>query len=381
MHPIVIIGTGLSGYNLTKEIRKVDSSTALFLVTADQGESYSKPMLSNMLAKGKTPNLLVNATAEQMAAQLNATIWTNSPVTDIDSQSRVIHAGGKELRYSALVLAVGASQVSAALQGNAAEQVCSINSLGDYHKIYQRLKSAQHVAIIGPGLIGCEFANDIAGSGKKVSVIGPGQTPLNRLLPTPAGQLMQNKLSEIGVHWHLGTTVQAVDRAKPGYDVTLANGETIHADLVLSALGLTPQLSLAAKIDAAVNRGIIVDRTMQTSIEHVYALGDCIEIESLFLPYVMPIMHGARALAKTLTGAPSQVSFPVMPVVVKTPAHFAVVSPPQQGSVGNWQVEADRDGARALYYSEDEKLLGFALTGNKVEEKQTLAKLVPAVLP
>jgi len=105
----------------------------------------------------------------------------------------------------------------------------------------------------------------------------------------------------------------------------------------------------------------------------VFALGDCAEVEGLVLPFVMPIMQAARALAKTLSGTRTAVSYPAMPVVVKTPAHAVVVAPPIGGE-GHWEVTGTEQGARAVYRDGQGRMLGFALTGAAVAEKQSLTK-------
>ena len=105
------------------------------------------------------------------------------------------------------------------------------------------------------------------------------------------------------------------------------------------------------------------------------------QIDGLVLPFVMPIMHAARALAKTLSGEPIELRYPAMPVVVKTPAHPAVVSPPAPGSAGSWQVDRGTEGVRALFLDASSATLGFVLTGKHIVEKSTLSKEVPAVLP
>jgi len=124
----------------------------------------------------------------------------------------------------------------------------------------------------------------------------------------------------------------------------------------------------------------VVNATLQTSDEDVYALGDCAEVEGRVLPFVMPIMQAARALAPTLAGKLTQVRYPAMPVVVKTPACPAVVSPPDMGAQGEWQVEEVDDGVRALFRSAEGKLLGFALLGTVTTEKNALAAQLPPVM-
>ena len=102
---------------------------------------------------------------------------------------------------------------------------------------------------------------------------------------------------------------------------------------------------------------------------------------AMTLPFVMPIMHAARALAKTLTDSPTPVSYPAMPVVVKTPAIPTVVAPPLPGIQGEWRVELVEDGIKALFTDATGTLAGFALTGSAVAEKNALAQKIPPWLP
>jgi len=380
MNQVVIVGAGLAGYTLAKEFRKLDQQTPLHILTEDDGHFYSKPMLSNALSRSKTAEGLVTTTAVEMAAQLNATIWSNSRVKNINTQNRAVETLERTVNYSKLVLAVGASQINPPIKGNAADKVMSINSLQDYAKFRELLETAKNVAIIGPGLIGCEFANDIIDSGRGVTVIGPGNTPLDRLLPPEAGKALQDKLSQLGVEWRLGLRADSVDHHDAAYLITLSNGEVIETDLVLSSVGLKPNIELAQNASLEVNRGIVVDRFLQTSINDIYALGDCAEIEGMVLPFVLPIMHSARTLAQTLAGNPTKLSFPAMPVVVKTPVHSIVVSSPPVNAPGDWQVTVEEGGVRALFQNAENKLLGFVLTGANVAEKQKLTKELPPVL-
>lgn len=379
--PLIIIGTGLAGYNLAREWRKLDTDTPLIMVTQDDGAFYSKPMLSNALAKQKTAETLPMATAEKMATDLHADIMTQTVVIDINATSRKITLEtGQILSYSSLVLALGASAIVYPLHGDAADEVFTVNDLHSYAAFRQAIAGKQHITILGPGLIGCEFANDLLQAGYQVSLVGPSAQPLDRLLPPAASSAVMSALTAEGVDWQLGTTSRAVEHHNGRLQVSLENGETLETDVLLSAVGLKSNTMLAAKAGLEVNRGICVDRYLQTSVDNIYALGDCAEVEGLVLPYVMPLMNSARALAKTLFGEHTMVNYPAMPVIVKTPTHPVVVSPPASEAKGEWRIEEDADGVMACFYAEDEALLGFALTGQRVSEKQRLTKLLPSVL-
>jgi len=148
----------------------------------------------------------------------------------------------------------------------------------------------------------------------------------------------------------------------------------------VSAVGLRPRTELAAEAGLQVARGIVVDRLLQTSQPHIYALGDCAEVEGLSLLYVMPLMSGVRALARTLTGTPTMVSYGAMPVTVKTPVCPLVVSPPAVGAEGHWAVEGQGADVRARYLAPSGQLLGYALTGAATQERMALNRQLPPVL-
>lgn len=382
MAPIVILGSGLAGYTVAREFRKLDAATPLVIVTRDDGAVYSKPMLSNALAGGRSAAALASADAAAAAGQLNATVLARREVAAIDVAARTLALDdGERLEYAKLVLALGADPIRVPLEGDAAGAVMQVNDLQDYARFREAIERAGHVTILGAGLIGCEFANDLLAGGRKVDVIDPAAWPLGRLVPERMGRAFAAKLAAAGVGLHLGTTATAVERRDGGLRVRLADASTIDTDAVLSAIGLRPRTQLAQAAGLAVNRGIVVDRQLRTSAPEVYALGDCAEVAGLVLPFVMPLMNAARALAKTLVGDPTDLRYPAMPVVVKTPAAPLTVSPPAAGATGEWRFAEGDDGSlEATFVDSQDKLLGFALLGGAPAARQALTKRLPAVL-
>lgn len=380
MDPIVIIGSGLAGYNTAREFRKLDKETPLVIITTHAGHFYSKPTLSNALAQGKTPETIPISTPDQMRTQVNAEVRARTRVTAIEPQHHRIRIGDETVPYSKLVLAWGADPIRLTLAGDAADAILSVNNLDDYTRFRAVLENAQRVVILGAGLIGCEFANDLAAKGFKVDVIDLAAQPLPRLLPPVGGALLAAKLSALGIEWHFNTSVTRVDREGDGLRVLLSDDTTLEADIVLSAIGLRPHTALARAAGITVNRGIAVDRQLATSAPDVFAIGDCAEVNGLILPFVMPIAHAARALGATLAGTPTALRYPAMPVLVKTPACPTIVAPPPNGAAGEWQVTETDGGVKALYMDGDDRLLGFALTGNATAERAALTRQLPPLL-
>ena len=381
MDPVLVVGSGLAAYTLAREFRKLDRQTPLLVVSRDAADFYSKPMLSNAMAGNKTALSLVMKSCDKMAAELNATVLAHSSVDSIDTQARSITtAQGQTHRYRDLVLALGADATRPPLRGEAAEAVLSVNDLGDYAHFSDALAGAKTVAILGAGLIGCEFANDMLSRGIVPTVIDLAQHPLSRLLPQQASVYLRGRLEAVGVQFRFDVAADRVDRSGAGFAIALSDGTILQADLVLSAIGLRPRIALAQGCGIVVNRGVAVDRMLATSARNVYAIGDCAEVEGLNLPYVLPLMQQARALAATLCGTPSAVLYPAMPVVVKTPACPTVVCPPAAGAQGQWSVESTTEACEAHYVGSDGTLLGFALLGTATAKRQSLLAQVPALL-
>lgn len=379
--PVVIIGTGLAGYNLAREFRKLDSDTPLLLITADDGRSYSKPMLSTGFAKSKDADGLCMAEPGAMAEQLNAQVWTHTQVTGIDPGHKRVWVGEEAVHYRDLVLAWGAEVIPVPVQGEAREELFTVNDLEGYARFRRAARGKRRVLILGAGLIGCEFANDLSLGGYEVDLVAPCEQLMPALLPAQAAAAVRGGLEALGVRFHLGPMVSRLEYAQEGLEAHLSDGQLIACDLVISAVGLRPRIDLAAAAGLAVNRGVMVDRELRSSHADIYALGDCAEVDGLNLLYVMPLMACARALAKTLSGAPSAVAYGAMPVTVKTPACPLIVSPPPRGSQGKWTVEGSGADIKALCHDASGALLGYALTGTAVQEKLAFNRHLPGLLP
>nr|WP_315464882.1 FAD-dependent oxidoreductase [uncultured Rhodoferax sp.] len=388
--PVLVIGSGVAGWTTVREFRKLDTSTPVVLVTADSGDFYAKPTLSNAYAQKRGPAQLVTTPAAKMAETLQVTLMDHLRVASLDTSAKTVtvRQGDAEqtLGYRQLVLATGAHPIRVPLQGDAAEHVRSINTLDDFAGFHAALGldatvpgsgEGKTVLIMGAGLIGCEFANDLASAGVRVHVADPAARPLAALLPAEAGEQLQAALSGLGVQWHFGTSVAAVHAAADGkLQVTLADGSMVRADLVLSAIGLRADTGLALAAGLACERGVLVNTRLETSAPDVYALGDCAQYESAgqrTLPYVMPVMTAARALAATLAGTTTEVVFPLMPVSIKTPALPLVVAAAHPAIQGAWEGEGGEGAWR--FVDADGQQRGFVLAGKSTARRMEMTKL------
>lgn len=379
MQPVVIVGTGHAGYATAREFRKHDTTTPLVMVTADDGTSYTKPTLSNAMARGKTPAELAQASADEMGEQLDARMITHTRVTSIDAANRRLHfSDGGELVAAKIVLGIGANQIDPRLPGDGADDVLAVNDLDSYARAREALEHGRRVVLIGGGLIGCEFANDWAKAGYEVTIVEALDYPMGRALPPKAGVALRSALIETGVNVVTGRKVTAVERDGERLAVVDDSGERHPADVAVRALGLRPRTRLAEDAGIEVGHGIRTDRKLETSAKGIYALGDCAEVDGLVLPFVMPISNAARALGPTLAGTETEVHYPVMPVMVKTPSCPIQFYAPPAGVAGEWdEEEAEGGGIRGLFHDREGQARGFVLTGPAVALKAEMVKQVP----
>ncbi|WP_420427940.1 NAD(P)/FAD-dependent oxidoreductase [Algiphilus sp.] len=373
---IVIVGSGHAGYTLAREFRKLDTETPIHLVTRDDGCAYYKPNLSKALAMDKDADGLVQQPPDQAAAGVGAQLHAHATVTAIDADAHRIELdNGVALDYGKLVLATGATPIRLSALG---PDAISVNTIDDYRRFRAALPEKARVLIAGAGLIGCEFANDLAAAGYQVDVVDLCTWPLPRLLPEAQGQALQAGLEALGVRFHLGAGVKQVADGV----AELEDGTTVAFDVLLSAIGLAPNTTLAKAAGLNCGRGISVDAAFQTSASDIYALGDCVDVPADAgaqpMPYILPIAHAARALAKTLAGEHTEAPLPAMPVIVKTPACPTLVCPPLDNT-GHWQVAGEAPDLEAVFTSEDGRETGFALTGAATKKRGEFAGRMPPV--
>lgn len=429
--PVIIIGSGMAGYTLARELRKLTTSLPIVMVCQDSGDSYAKPTLSNAYAQNKLADTIANASAAKMAETLNLTLLNFHQVTDINTDEQVIvvrslvnEASQTTLAYRDLVLATGAhSRLLPNLAVNH-QTIFAVNHLDEYKSFQQRLNTLKSqksapikVAIIGAGLIGCEFANDLIGQNPAnptaditVAVFDKAARPLAQQLPSQASIMLQDALTQSGVTFYLGTDITSITtniNTSDNATVTISfdrdnQSQTFEADIVLIAIGLVANTDLAASANIAiassqhinptithlprtVQQGIKVDAYLATSANHIYAIGDCANVMGSYMPYVMPLMNQAKALAKTLAEphmAPTKVAYPAMPVAIKTPSLPLVVLP-VSGQYSDdqlyWQTTQTTDGMVMTAHPKDDSnsILGFVLAGKEAaKQRLTLTKQV-----
>jgi len=356
------------------------------IISQDAVQAYSKPSLSKALSMNKSPKELILKSLHILKRDLDAKIFEHTQVLKINDENKTVQCMAKgscdenplsfELEYQSLILATGANPIKLPIKG-AAGSVVSVNTLQDYGRFRELIENKKRVLIIGAGFVGCEFASDLSGQGYGVSVVDRSSWPLQAVLPEPMGEQIKQTLADNQVNWHFQSTVEEIQRDDQGpLNVQLSNKTIIQADVVLSAVGLQPNTQLAMAAGLNTRKGIVIDEHCQTSVDCIYALGDCVEYNGQPLPFIAPATLAAKALAKTLTGNKTRLSLPPQPVAIKIANCPTLICPPssQQGArqgarQGAWQVKGKGQDLEAQYVTAENDFCGFALLGKKTSLK------------
>ena len=370
MTDIIIIGSGIAGYSAATEIRKHNQDTKITMITSGSGDYYYKPSLSTALANDKEADSLVMFPAEAMAARLNIDIITEQVVDGSELKNGIITTSKGSIPFAKCVIACGSETYKLNVAGSGADDIIAVNNLDDYKIFRKQLTKASKVAIIGAGLVGAEFAADLSSAGYDVTVFGDEEYPLHKLIPDELAPVFIAAMQQNGVKWVLGDLVDNVAKEHDKYTIsTTSNACYEDFDIVFSAIGIKPNTNIAQQAGLEINKGICINNKCETSCDNIYAIGDCADFDGEVLLYIAPIKKCAAALGKTLTGTPTEFSYPPMPVVVKTPP-CPILSCLPAGTSG-CRIDVSGDGKDLIikYFDGNDKLKGFVLSGTAVKNR------------
>lgn len=272
-HPrsVVIVGGGAAGLAAADMLRRDGYEGTLTMVSADSSAPCDRPNLSKDYLAGTASEDWIPLRPGNYYAQQKIDLLLNAEVVSIDPKNRELHlAGGKKLVFDALLLATGAEPVKLNVEGAANSQVDYLRSLADSNAIIAKAKNAKSAVVIGASFIGLEVAAALRERGIGVHVVAPEQHPLQRVLGEEVGGAVRKLHESHGVQFHLGATVKRTD----GRRLTLSDGTTLEADLVVAGIGVRPVVKLAETAGLKVDNGVVVNEYLETSAPGIFAVGD-----------------------------------------------------------------------------------------------------------
>ncbi len=268
---MVIVGGGAAGFAAAEMLRRQRYEGSIVMLSEDDAPPVDRPNLSKDYLDGSAPEDWVPLRPQDYYAEQRIDLRLKSRVVAIDTQARELQLDdGSKVAYDRLLLATGAEPVRLTIPGMDLPHVHTLRSLADSRAIIARAEKARSVVVMGASFIGLEVAASLRKRGLEVHVVAPDKRPMERVLGPEMGDFVRSLHESHGVMFHLGDSATAID----AHRVTLGGGATIAADLVVVGVGVRPRLALAEKAGLAVDRGVVVDTRLETSVPGIYAAGD-----------------------------------------------------------------------------------------------------------
>ncbi len=268
---IVIVGGGAAGNAAAEMLRRRGYDGPLTVISADDSLPYDRPNLSKDYLAGSAPEEWIPLRPADFYNEHKIAVLSRSRAQSLDLQRREVVCDDRtRVPFDRLLLATGADPIRLTLPGADSAHVHYLRTLTDARALIARISTAKQAVVIGASFIGLEVAASLRARGLDVHVVAPEEQPLVKIMGPDLGAYIRRLHEEKGVVFHLGTTVASIAATK----VTLANGDTVPADIVAVGIGVRPALALAESAGLAIDRGLVVNEYLETGVPGVYAAGD-----------------------------------------------------------------------------------------------------------
>ncbi|USB31778.1 nitrite reductase large subunit NirB [Paenibacillus sp. YPG26] len=300
---LVMIGNGMAGVRCIEEILKLAPNE--FEITVFGSEpypNYNRILLSKVL-QGDSGIQEIILHDWDWYAKHGIQLYAGEKITCIDPEKMtVLSDSGRIRRYDVLILATGSLPFMLPLPGADMPGVMAFRNITDCLQIIESARTYRKAAVIGGGLLGLEAARGLLNQGMRVEVVHNSPFLMNRQLDRTAARMLQEKLEVQGMSFLLDKNTTRVTGRRRASGLRFSDGSHISADLVIMAVGIQPNVELASRSNILVNRGIIVNDFMETSIPNIYAVGECAEHRGISYGLVAPLYEQGKVLARTVCG-------------------------------------------------------------------------------
>lgn len=309
---VVVVGAGHAGVQTAVALREAGFTGPVTLVGAEPGLPYQRPPLSKEYLAGKATLADLALRGERFYEEQGIDLIAGRRAVALDRDLRTVSLDdGRPLSYGHLVLATGALPRPLPIPGSGLDAVVNLRTFADASQLRGRLKAARDVVVIGAGFIGLEFAAACQAAGLRPVVLDIADQVMGRAVSAPTAAFFETQHRLRGTQLMLGCgPSELVGRDGRVTAVRTVDGVTIPADVVVTGIGVLPDIELAAVAGLATDNGIVVDEYLATADPAISALGDCAAFPDprgagrLRLESVQNAADQARCLAARLTGAP-----------------------------------------------------------------------------
>lgn len=300
---LVLIGNGMAGVSCIEQLLKVAPNRyEITIFGSEPHPNYNRILLSSVLAgDADMKDIVINDWS--WYEENHITLHTGQTVNKIDTNSKLISTdGGIRVPYDELIIATGSLPFMLPLPGADKDGVIAFRDIKDCEAMMETSKKYKKAIVIGGGLLGLEAARGLLNLNMEVSVVHINAHLMDRQLDQTAAIMLQKELEQQGMKFLLKKNTESILGKKRVTGVRFTDGTVVESDLVVMAVGIRPNASLAKNSGIEINRGIVVNDYMETSVPNVYSVGECAEHRGIAYGLVAPLYEQGAVLAKRLAG-------------------------------------------------------------------------------
>jgi nitrite reductase (NADH) large subunit len=302
---LVVVGNGMAGVRTVEEILARDSERyEITIIGKEAYPNYNRIMLSNVLQNKMTVDEIITNPFEWYTENGITLIHQDCAVKIDPTNQQVTTQTGNVVTYDKLIIATGSHPFILPIPGADKAGVVAFRTIDDTAAMMAAAAKAKKAVVIGGGLLGLEAAKGLQEQGMEVTVVHLAQWLMETQLDEKAGKLLQAELEEQGLNFLIGYNTQEILGDEQVTGLRFANGETLETDLIVMSIGIRPAVELAKEAGITVNRGIVVNDFMETSLPAIYAVGECAEHQGICYGLVAPLFEQGKILADLLTEQP-----------------------------------------------------------------------------
>jgi nitrite reductase (NADH) large subunit len=299
MNKVILIGNGMAGMRAIEELLKISDDVEVTVFGNEPHGNYNRIMLSPVLASEKTlEEIMINDL--DWYKDNGVTLHAGVAIVAIDrAKKQVKDAQGNTYPYDKLIVATGSKPFILPIEGSDLDGVVGFRDIADVDTMLAASKQHSNAVVIGGGLLGLEAANGLLKQGMKVTVVHLTDSLMNMQLDAMAAGMLQQSLEERGLNFKLEAQTERLISDENGRvrQVKFGDGSVIDADLVVMAVGIRPEITLAQEAGIYCEKGIVVTDTLQTFDPSIYALGECVQHRGVCYGLVAPLFEQAKVCA------------------------------------------------------------------------------------
>ncbi|WP_373231890.1 nitrite reductase large subunit NirB [Cohnella sp.] len=374
---LVLIGNGMAGVRCIEEILKLaPNAYEITIFGSEPHPNYNRIMLSKVL-QGDTQIKDITINDWQWYKDHGITLYAGNPVAHIDIKGRkVISASGITVDYDRLILATGSLPFMLPLPGADLPGVTAFRDIKDCNTMMEASRRYKKAVVIGGGLLGLEAARGLLNLGMEVDVVHIFHHLMDRQLDLESAQMLKKELEKQGMRFLLEKHTEKILGKKRVEGLQFKDGTKVAADLIVVAVGVRPNIKLAAESGIQVDRAIVVNDQMETNIPGVYAVGECAEHRGVTYGLVAPLYEQGKVLAKSICGIAAE---GYQGSILYSQLKVSGVEVFSAGEIRDSEVAATMkvvDGIRGTYKKitvQDNRIVGAVLFGDSSEGNKLLS--------